>query len=63
VTKRQQLAFEKDLITEAQAYTVEASKRLNMAPGERKTYRKSLAEIYSKMRELHVNVVAEQYKL
>ena len=34
-----------------------------MAQGERKTYRKSLAEIYAKMREKHPDVVQDQYKL
>jgi len=63
VTKRQQLAFEKDLIKYAQTYTVEASKRLDLPPGERKTYRKSLAEIYALMRTTHANIIAEQFKL
>ena len=34
-----------------------------MAPEERKTYRKSLAEIYAKMRVDHKDVINEQYKL
>lgn len=34
-----------------------------MAAEERKTYRKSLAEIYAKMREVHKEVIQEQYKL
>jgi len=42
-SKREQIKFEKDLIVEAQAYVVEASKRLNQASGERKTTRSSLA--------------------
>ena len=42
-SKRDQIKFEKDLIVEAQAYVVEASKRLNQASGERKTTRSSLA--------------------
>ena len=37
VSKLQQIAFEKDLIKEAQAYTVEASKRLDQESGQRKT--------------------------
>lgn len=63
VKRRQQLNFEKDLINEAQAYTKEASKRLMMDQGQRKTYRKSLAEIYQKMAESHSMVVQEQFKL
>lgn len=63
IKKREQLAFEKALINEAQAYTREASKRLQAQQGERKTYRKSLAEIYQKMLELHPAVVNEQFKL
>ena len=51
------------MIKEAQAYTVQASKRLTTEPGERKTYRKSLAEIYAKMREIHPMVIAQHYKL
>lgn len=56
-TKREQVKFEKDLIAEAQLYAVEASKRLVKEQGERKTTRKSLAEIYKKMKELHPRVI------
>ena len=63
VSKREQLAFEKALIEEAKAYTVEASKRLEQESGQRRTVRKSLAEIYTKMREQHASVVSAQFKL
>ena len=63
ISKRQHAAFEKDIINEAQTYTKEASKRLDAEPGQRKTYRKSLAEIYKKMSEKHPDVIAEHYKL
>ena len=63
VTKRQQVAFEKDLIMEAQAYCVEASKRLIQESGQRKTTRKSLTEIYAKMLEKHPEVVRRHYAL
>jgi len=43
ISKREQIAFEQALIVEAQAYVVEASKRLNQESGERKTTRSSLA--------------------
>ena len=57
VLKRQMIAFEKDLIKAAQAYTVQASKRLTADPEDRQTYRKSLAEIYAQMREKHPLVI------
>lgn len=63
VTKRQRFQFEKDLIDEAQAYTKEASKRLDQESGQRKTYRKSLAEIYRKMSEKHDMVIKSEFKL
>ena len=62
-SKREHLAFEKDLIIHAQAYTVDASKRLTAADGERKTYRQSMAEIYADMSKKHSNVINEKYKL
>jgi hypothetical protein len=44
------VAFERAMIKEAEAYLVEAGKRLDQAQGERKTTRKSLAEIYQKFK-------------
>lgn len=57
------IKFEKDLIVEAQAYAVEASKRLVKKQGERKTTRKSLAEIYKKMKEVHPRVIEQHYRI
>ncbi len=63
VTTRQRKDFELDLIKRAQAYTVEASKRLNQASGQRKTVRMSLAEIYTEMRQKHPIIIQDEFKL
>lgn len=63
IKKRERIAFEKALIEEARAYTREASKRWKSQPGETKTWRKSMAEIYQKMLKEHPIVTKELFKM
>ena len=59
IARRQQIAFEKDLIEHAQAYAKQASNRLLAEQGTRKTTRKSLAEIYKDMKQKHPLIIEQ----
>jgi len=50
LAKSTAVAFERAMIKEAEDYLREAGKRLDQAQGERKTTRKSLAEIYQRFK-------------